>query len=56
MSKTLEFTDANFESLTSDTDKPILIDFWAAWCGPCRLIGPLVEEIADEYDGSFKLY
>ena len=51
MSKTLEFTDANFESLTSDTDKPILIDFWAAWCGPCRLIGPLVEEIADEYDG-----
>ena len=51
MSKTIEFTDSNFEELTSNTDKPILIDFWAAWCGPCRLIGPLVEEIADEFDG-----
>lgn len=45
----LEITDANFEETVMKSDKPVLVDFWAAWCGPCRLIGPLVEEMATEY-------
>jgi len=47
----LEFTDANFEELAINTDKPVIVDFWAEWCGPCRVIGPVVEEIAGEYEG-----
>ena len=45
----IEITDANFEELVVKSDKPVMIDFWAVWCGPCRVIGPIVEEIADEY-------
>lgn len=47
----LEITDANFQEVVLNSDKPVLVDFWAEWCGPCRMVGPVVEEIAKEYDG-----
>jgi thioredoxin 1 len=47
----LEITDANFEELVLKSDKPVLVDFWAEWCGPCRMIGPVVEELHGEYEG-----
>ncbi|HQV01648.1 MAG: thioredoxin [Bacteroidia bacterium] len=47
----LELTDANFDELVIKSDKPVLVDFWAEWCGPCRMVGPFVDEIATEYDG-----
>ncbi len=45
------FTDASWDSEVLGSDKPVLVDFWAEWCGPCRMIGPLVEELATEYEG-----
>ena len=47
----IEITDANFEELVVKSDKPVMIDFWAVWCGPCRMIAPIVEEMSGEYEG-----
>ena len=47
----LEITDATFEETVLKSDKPVLVDFWAAWCGPCRMVGPVIEQISEEYDG-----
>ena len=47
----LEITDATFDKIVLQSDKPVLVDFWAAWCGPCRMVGPIIDELSNEYDG-----
>ena len=47
----LEITDATFEEIVLKSDKPVLVDFWATWCGPCRMVGPIIEELSSDYEG-----
>ena len=47
----VEITDANFDEVVMNSDKPVVVDFWAAWCGPCRMVGPIIDELHSEYDG-----
>ena len=53
--KTFEITEASFQADVLNSQTPVLIDIWAAWCGPCRMIAPIVDQLADEYDGTLKV-
>jgi thioredoxin 1 len=54
MAKPYEVTDANFADEVIKADTPVLVDFWAPWCGPCRMVAPIVDELSQEYDGKVK--
>lgn len=51
----LEFTDSNFQDEVLDAEQPVLVDFWAEWCGPCKMLGPVIDELATEYEGKAKI-
>jgi thioredoxin 1 len=51
----LQFTDQNFETEVLKSEKPVLVDFWAAWCGPCQMMGPIIEELAEEMGDKYKV-
>ena len=53
--KPMEFNDGNFDKEVLQSEQPVLVDFWAVWCGPCKMIAPVVEELAKEYDGRLKV-
>ncbi|MBN1299769.1 MAG: thioredoxin [Melioribacteraceae bacterium] len=53
--KPFTFTDDNFDAEALKSNVPVLVDFWAAWCGPCRMIAPIIEELADEFEGKLKV-
>jgi thioredoxin len=55
MSNAREVTDANFEELVLNSEKPVIVDFWAAWCGPCRLVAPEIDKLAEKYAGSVEV-